>query len=119
MKKYPVGIQSFESLRKGGYLYIDKTELIYRLVSTGKYYFFSRPRRFGKSLLISTLEAYYSGRKELFQGLYICQMEKDWLSYPILPIDLNAQKYDTPKSLDDILNDILTKWEKGLWNRAK
>ena len=68
MKKYPVGIQSFESLRKGGYLYIDKTELIYRLISTGKYYFFSRPRRFGKSLLISTLEAYYSGRKELFQG---------------------------------------------------
>ncbi len=112
MRKYPVGIQSFESLRKGGYLYIDKTELIYRLVSTGKYYFFSRPRRFGKSLLISTLEAYYSGRKELFQGLYICQMEKDWLSYPILHIDLNAQKYDTPKSLDDILNDILTKWEK-------
>ena len=112
MRKYPVGIQSFESLRKGGYLYIDKTELIYRLVSTGKYYFFSRPRRFGKSLLISTLEAYYSGRKELFQGLYICQMEKDWLSYPILHIDLNAQKYDTLKSLDDILNDILTKWEK-------
>lgn len=112
MKKYPVGIQSFESLRKGGYLYIDKTELIYRLVSTGKYYFFSRPRRFGKSLLISTLEAYYSGRKDLFQGLYIDSIEKDWLSYPILHIDLNAQKYDTLKSLDDILNDILTKWEK-------
>lgn len=112
MKKYPVGIQSFESLRKGGYLYIDKTNLIYRLVSTGKYYFFSRPRRFGKSLLISTLEAYYSGRKDLFQGLYIDQQEKDWLSYPILHIDLNAQKYDTSESLDDILNDILTKWEK-------
>lgn len=112
MKKYPVGIQSFESLRKGGYLYIDKTNLIYRLVSTGKYYFFSRPRRFGKSLLISTLEAYYSGRKDLFQGLYIDQQEKDWLSYPILHIDLNAQKYDTSESLNDILNDILTKWEK-------
>ena len=112
MKKYPVGIQNFESLRKGGYLYIDKTNLIYRLVSTGKYYFFSRPRRFGKSLLISTLEAYYSGRKDLFQGLYIDQQEKDWLSYPILHIDLNAQKYDTSESLDDILNDILTKWEK-------
>ena len=112
MKKYPVGIQSFESLRKGGYLYIDKTNLIYRLVSTGKYYFFSRPRRFGKSLLISTLEAYYSGRKDLFQGLYIDQQEKDWFSYPILHIDLNAQKYDTSESLDEILNDILTKWEK-------
>ena len=112
MKKYPVGIQSFESLRRGGYLYIDKTNLIYRLVSTGKYYFFSRPRRFGKSLLISTLEAYYSGRKDLFQGLYIDQQEKDWFSYPILHIDLNAQKYDTSESLDEILNDILTKWEK-------
>lgn len=112
MRKYPVGIQSFESLRKGGYLYIDKTELIYRLVSTGKYYFFSRPRRFGKSLLISTLEAYYSGRKELFQGLFIYKVEKDWNSYPILHFDLNAQKYDSPESLNDILNDILVKWEK-------
>lgn len=63
-------------------------------------------------MLISTLEAYYSGRKDLFQGLYIDSIEKDWLSYPILHIDLNAQKYDTLKSLDDILNDILTKWEK-------
>lgn len=62
--------------------------------------------------MISTLEAYYSGREDLFQGLYIDSIEKDWLSYPILHIDLNAQKYDTPKSLDDILNDILTKWEK-------
>ena len=112
MRKYPVGIQSFESLRKGGYLYIDKTELIYRLISTGKYYFFSRPRRFGKSLLISTLEAYYSGRKELFQGLFINEVERDWNSYPILHFDLNAQKYDSPESLNDILNDILVKWEK-------
>ena len=112
MRKYPVGIQSFESLRKGGYLYIDKTELIYRLISTGKYYFFSRPRRFGKSLLISTLEAYYSGRKELFQGLFINEVENDWNSYPILHFDLNAQKYDSPESLNDILNDILVKWEK-------
>lgn len=62
--------------------------------------------------MISTLEAYYSGREDLFQGLYIDSIEKDWLSYPILHIDLNAQKYNTPKSLDDILNDILTKWEK-------
>ena len=77
MRKYPVGIQSFESLRKEGYLYIDKTELIYRLISTGKYYFLSRPRRFGKSLLISTIEAYYSGQKELFQGLFIDGTEKN------------------------------------------
>ena len=112
MRKYPVGIQSFESLRKEGYLYIDKTELIYRLISTGKYYFLSRPRRFGKSLLISTIEAYYSGQKELFQGLFIDGTEKNWISYPILHFDLSAQKYDSAESLYDILNDILAKWEK-------
>ena len=112
MRKYPVGIQSFESLRKEGYLYIDKTELIYRLISTGKYYFLSRPRRFGKSLLISTIEAYYSGQKELFQGLFIDGTEKNWISYPILHFDLSAQKYDSVESLYDILNDILAKWEK-------
>lgn len=112
MRKYPVGIQSFESLRKEGYLYIDKTELIYRLISTGKYYFLSRPRRFGKSLLISTIEAYYSGQKELFQGLFIDGREKNWISYPILHFDLSAQKYDSAESLYDILNDILAKWEK-------
>lgn len=112
MRKYPVGIQSFESLRKEGYLYIDKTELIYRLISTGKYYFLSRPRRFGKSLLISTIEAYYLGQKELFQGLFIDGTEKNWISYPILHFDLSAQKYDSAESLYDILNDILAKWEK-------
>lgn len=111
-RKYPIGIQSFESLRKGGYLYIDKTNLIYQLVTTGKYYFFSRPRRFGKSLLLSTIEAYYQGKKELFQGLAIERLEQEWMSYPILHIDFNAQRYDTPESLDNILNDILTKWEK-------
>lgn len=84
------------------------------MISTGKYYFFSRPRRFGKSLLISTLEAYYSGRKELFQGLFINEVENDWNSYPILHFDLNAQKYDSPESLNDILNDILVKWENSM-----
>ena len=69
--KYPIGIQNFESLRKDGYLYIDKTELIHKLVSEGRYYFLSRPRRFGKSLLISTLEAYFQGKRELFEGLAI------------------------------------------------
>ena len=76
-KLYPIGIQNFESLRKDGYLYVDKTRLIYQLVKTGRYYFLSRPRRFGKSLLISTLEAYYQGKKELFEGLAIEQLEKD------------------------------------------
>ena len=75
--KYPIGIQDFESIINGGYVYIDKTALIYRLVTEGKIYFLSRPRRFGKSLLVSTLEAYFKGRKELFQGLAIDKLEKE------------------------------------------
>ena len=110
--KYPIGIQNFETLRKGGYVYVDKTALIHYMVTTGKYYFLSRPRRFGKSLLLSTIESYYSGRKELFDGLAIEKLENEWNSYPILHIDLNSQKYDSPESLNDKLNDILTKWEK-------
>ena len=110
-KLYPIGIQNFESLRKDGYLYVDKTRLIYQLVKTGRYYFLSRPRRFGKSLLISTLEAYYQGKKELFEGLTIEQLEKDWIKHPILHLDLNIEKYDTPESLDHILNDNLEHWE--------
>ena len=110
-KLYPIGIQNFESLRKDGYFYVDKTRLIYQLVKTGRYYFLSRPRRFGKSLLISTLEAYYQGKKELFEGLAIEQLEKDWIKHPILHLDLNNEKYDTPESLDGILNDNLEKWE--------
>ena len=106
-KHYRIGIQSFEELRKGGYYYADKTELIYRLVKTGKYYFLSRPRRFGKSLLISTLEAYFLGRKELFQGLAMEQLEQDWTAYPVLHLALNSQKYDTPESLDRILDKNL------------
>ena len=76
-KLYPIGIQNFESFRKDGYLYVDKTRLIYRLVKTGRYYFLSRPRRFGKSLLISTLEAYFRGKRELFQGLAMEELEKE------------------------------------------
>ena len=110
-KLYPIGIQNFESLRKDGYFYVDKTRLIYQLVKTGRYYFLSRPRRFGKSLLISLLEAYYQGKKELFEGLAIEQLEKDWIKHPILHLDLNNEKYDTPESLDGILNDNLEKWE--------
>ena len=110
-KLYPIGIQNFESLRKDGYFYVDKTRLIYQLVKPGRYYFLSRPRRFGKSLLISTLEAYYQGKKELFEGLAIEQLEKDWIKHPILHLDLNNEKYDTPESLDGILNDNLEKWE--------
>ena len=114
---YPIGIQDFKSLRKDSYLYIDKTDLIYQLVKTGCYYFLSRPRRFGKSLLISTLEAYFSGRKELFRGLAIDKLEKEWKVYPVLHLDLNIEKYDSPDSLYAILNDALTKWE-GLYGTA-
>ncbi len=116
-KIYPIGIQNFESLRKDGYFYIDKTALVYQLVKTGRYYFLSRPRRFGKSLLISTLEAYFQGKKELFTGLAIEKLEKDWIQYPIFHLDLNIGKYDAPDSLDKILNDHLELWESQYGTR--
>lgn len=106
-KTYPIGIQNFESLRNDNYFYVDKTKLIYQLARSGRYYFLSRPRRFGKSLLISTLEAYFEGKKELFKGLAIENLEKDWIKYPILHLDLNIEKYNSPDSLDKILNDKL------------
>ena len=108
-KIYPIGIQNFEKIRNDGYLYIDKTALMYQMVKTGSYYFLSR---FGKSLLISTLEAYFQGKKELFTGLAVERLEKDWIKYPILHLDLNIEKYDTPESLDNILEKSLTAWEK-------
>ena len=111
-KIYPIGIQNFESLRKDGFFYIDKTALVYQLVKTGRYYFLSRPRRFGKSLLISTLEAYFQGKKELFTGLAVEKLEKDWIEYPILHLDLNIERYDTPESLGNILEKNLAEWEK-------
>ena len=110
-KLYPVGVQNFEKVILGGYEYVDKTALIYQLFNTGSYYFLSRPRRFGKSLLLSTLEAYAQGKKELFKGLALEKLEKDWTVYPVLHLDLNTQKYDTPESLTSILNDNLCTWE--------
>ncbi|EJX00211.1 hypothetical protein EVA_11683, partial [gut metagenome] len=108
---YPIGIQNFEKIRKEGYVYIDKTALIHQMVKTGSYYFLSRPRRFGKSLLISTLEAYFQGKKELFKGLAMEQLEQDWLEYPILHLDLNTGKYDSPERLLYVLDDALHNWE--------
>ena len=110
-KIYPIGIQNFESLRNDGYFYIDKTALVYQLVKTGRYYFLSRPRRFGKSLLLSTLEAYFQGKKELFDGLAMEKLEKDWIKYPILHLDLNAEKYTAPEALDQVLESALRGWE--------
>ena len=108
---YPIGIQNFESLRTGGYHYVDKTALVYRLATTGKYYFLSRPRRFGKSLLISTLEAYFQGKKELFAGLDMEKLEQEWTEYPVLHLDLNARNYENKASLIAILNQHLEVWE--------
>ena len=110
-KLYPVGIQNFEKIRRDGYCYIDKTALVYQLVKTGSYYFLSRPRRFGKSLLVSTLEAYFQGKKELFKGLAMEGLEKEWKQYPILHLDLNTQKYETEESLESVLNENLAVWE--------
>ena len=93
MKKLPIGIQSFESLRNGDYLYVDKTRLAYNLAHDGKYFFLSRPRRFGKSLLLSTLKAYFEGRKDLFEGLTIMELEHDWKQHPVLHLDLNTGDY--------------------------
>ena len=109
---YPIGVQNFESLRKDGYLYVDKTALIYQMVTTGSYYILSRPRRFGKSLLISTLEAYFQGKKELFKGLAMEQLEEKWTVHPVLRLDLNIEKYDTVESLNNILESNLSHWEK-------
>lgn len=111
--KYPIGIQNFKDIRMGGYVYVDKTALIYKLADLGKYYFLSRPRRFGKSLLISTLEAYFQGKKELFGELALERLETEWKSYPVLHLDLNVDKYSTPDNLDQVLNEALAQWEKA------
>ncbi len=111
MMKYPIGIQTFSELRENGYIYVDKTAFVYKLASTGKYYFLSRPRRFGKSLLVSTMEAYFLGKKELFEGLAIEKLETEWKKHPVLRIDLNARDYIDEASLKAELNKHLVKWE--------
>lgn len=111
MRKLPIGIQTFEKLREEGYIYVDKTAMIYRIASSSTPYFLSRPRRFGKSLLISTFESYFQGRKDLFQGLAIENLETKWEEYPVLHLDLNARKYETAADLIAMLNQYLEKWE--------
>lgn len=110
--KYPIGIQTFEKIRKEGFVYVDKTALLHKMVHEGNYYFLSRPRRFGKSLLISTLKAYFEGKRELFQGLAVEELEQEWRVHPVLHLDLNAEKYDKYECLDNILESNLTRWEK-------
>lgn len=109
--KYPIGIQDFEKLRTKGYSYVDKSRFVYKLATEGEYYFLSRPRRFGKSLFLSTLEAYFQGKKELFEGLAIYDLETEWKKYPIFHIDLNTANFREKDSLYMVLNDYLTTWE--------
>ncbi len=110
-RKYPVGIQTFEKIRQENYVYIDKTDLIYQMVSNGSYYFLSRPRRFGKSLLISTLAAYFEGRRELFEGLAIMEYEQDWIQYPVLRFDFSTGKFATKEDLEDAIDYKLSEYE--------
>lgn len=112
IRKFPIGVQDFTKLREEGFLYVDKTALVYRLALTGAQVFLSRPRRFGKSLLLSTLEAYFLGRKEVFKGLAIEQLEKEWQVYPVLHLSLNSQYYETKESLEQVLEGHLIDWEK-------
>ncbi|MBR1470625.1 MAG: ATP-binding protein [Lachnospiraceae bacterium] len=114
-RKLPVGIQSFEQIINEHYLLVDKTEYVYKLVHTGKPYFLSRPRRFGKSLLLSTMRAYWEGKKELFQGLKIEALEQEnadaWQAYPIFYFDFNGKNYQAGQALETVLDGLLSGWE--------
>ncbi|MCQ2192154.1 MAG: ATP-binding protein [Paludibacteraceae bacterium] len=109
--KFPIGIQTFEKIIEGGYVYVDKTDLVYKLVSSGEYYFLSRPRRFGKSLLTTTLESYFLGQKELFKGLAIDSLEKDWIEYPVFHLDFSGETYNSPEYLNARLNYYFSQWK--------
>ena len=104
---------TFEKVIEGNYLYIDKTEYIYRMAhGASNYYFLSRPRRFGKSLLVSTLHSYFAGKKELFKGLAIEKLETEWTEYPVLHMDFSVSKYTDADKLREVLNIQISRWEK-------
>ena len=109
--KYPIGIQSFEQIIEDDYVYLDKTALVYDLVTNGKIYFLSRPRRFGKSLLVSTLKCYFEGKKELFKGLAIDKLEKEWKQYPVFHLSFGGQNYVEPYSLEHVLEEFVARAE--------
>ena len=119
--KYPIGIQSFERIIEDGYVYVDKTHLVYDLTHSGGIYFLSRPRRFGKSLLVSTLENYYLGRKELFKGLAMEKLEKEWNVHPVFHVDFNGGNFKNAGELEKKINFIISEWEKqyGLTGHAE
>ena len=111
--KYPIGEQDFKSLIEMGCLYVDKTQYIDRIIGSGhKYYFLARPRRFGKSLFLSSLQYFFEGRRDLFKGLYIDSTDWNWEVYPVLRLDLNTEKYEVPGLLDSLLDNTFKKWEK-------
>lgn len=110
--KYPIGIQDFKSIIEDGYVYVDKTNLIYDMVHNGKIYFLSRPRRFGKSLLVSTLECYFRGKKELFKGLAMEKLETEWETYPVFHIDFNSTVFQDGKALRNLIKGSVESWEK-------
>ncbi|MDR0687446.1 MAG: AAA family ATPase, partial [Prevotellaceae bacterium] len=113
-RKLPIGIQDFEKLRTGNNVYVDKTAYLYRLASTDSPYFLGRPRRFGKSLFLSTLKAYFLGKKELFEGLAIAELEKDWVEYPVIHLDINKAVYKNPQSFENSLHVLLSECE-AIW----
>lgn len=109
---YPIGEQDFKFLRETGCVYIDKTSYIKKIVSPGsKYYFLARPRRFGKSLFLSTLRYFFEGERNLFQGLSVDSLKWNWLPYAVLRIDLNVERYDEPGKLETVLNNLFNEWE--------
>ena len=112
MRKLPIGIQNFEKLRKDNCVYVDKTQYVYQLGQTSSPYFLGRPRRFGKSLFLSTLKAYFEGKKELFEGLKIAELEKDWVKYPVIYLDFNREGYSNIDALEIVIDDILQKYEQ-------
>lgn len=116
---YPIGIQTFAKLRENDFSYVDKTAYVYRLASRGSCYFLSRPRRFGKSMLLSTLKTYFQGKKEEFEGLAISKLEKEWKQYPVLHLDLSAERYNTPEALISTLNLSLVQWEELYGSRTE
>ena len=119
LKLYPIGIQTFERIRKEDKLYIDKTEYIYRMAHTsGTYFFLGRPRRFGKSLLVTTMQSYFEGKKELFKGLAIENLEKEWTEYPVLHCDMSGGKHMDKEQLEEYLDYRLQEEEKK-WGVTK
>ncbi|MGP1595232.1 MAG: AAA family ATPase, partial [Treponema sp.] len=119
MRKMPIGVQSFKVLRNDNFIYVDKTAFIWKLVNQSRVHFLSRPRRFGKSLFLSTLKAYFLGQKELFSGLKIAELEETqagtrdiWQEYPVLYLDFNSESYQDISSLETVLNTHLSLWEK-------